>query len=612
MKKNATKIAFILAFIAISIYYLWPTFSLYLQNNYINGLTPAEQHTYKKDHKGKMKKLHENSLSLGLDLQGGMHVTLQMATPELVKELAGQRKDSTLEHLVSKARQKSLKDNSDFIDNFVNSFEQQYPNGRLSRYYRSESANITRRSSNSDIKKYLKDQRKAAVSRALEIIRKRIDRFGVTEPSIAKLGTDRITVALPGVADKKRVRHLLKGTARLEFRLMANPEDLASSKKQIIRYYNQKSSADSTTDSSARAQTEGNPLLKVMNFFQNSGGSRRYVFGYAAATDTAAVDSLLHNPKVQKMLPRNATLMWGAKPFQTDKNGEGLFKLIGVRKRVELTGDVITDASVTFEQKTNVPKVSMEMNSEGARKWARITGANIGKSVAIILDGYVYSFPNVQTKITSGRSEITGLNGTNEAKDLVNILLSGALPAPLQIVQQRTVGPSLGEASIHAGFTSILVAFFVIVLFMILYYHWAGAVADIAVIFCMLFVVGVLAAFKATLTLPGIAGMVLTMGIAVDANVLIYDRINMELRQGMTFHAAIDTGYRMAMSAIIDGHATTLITAIILFSFGTGPIKGFAITLMAGVICSLFSNVVITRVIIDYMARDKTKTFSFG
>jgi preprotein translocase subunit SecD len=612
MKKNGTKIAFILAFIAISVYYLWPTFSLYLQNNYINGLTPAEQQTYKKNHKGKMKKLHENSLSLGLDLQGGMHVTLQMATPELVKELAGQRKDSTLDHLIHRAHQEAVNNNSDFIDNFVNDFEQQYPNGRLSRYYRSESANITRRSSNSDIKKYLKKQRKEAIGRALQIIRQRIDRFGVAEPSIERLGSDRITVALPGVADKKRVRNLLKGTARLEFRLMANPEDLASSKKQIIRYYNQQSSADSTADSSARRQSSENPLLKVMNFFQNSGGSRRYVFGYAAATDTAAVDSLLRKSKVQKMLPRNATLMWGAKSFQKNKDGIGLFKLIGVRKRVELTGDVITDASVTFDPQTNVPKVSMEMNSEGARKWARITGANIGKSVAIILDGYVYSFPNVQTKITSGRSEITGLNGTNEAKDLVNILLSGALPAPLNIVQQHTVGPSLGEASIHSGMYSIMVAFIVVVLFMIVYYYRMGAVADLALFFCLLFILGILAAFKATLTLPGIAGIVLTIGMAVDANVLIIDRIRRELKTGKTFHAAIDSGYKHSLSAIVDGHVTTFLTAVILFSFGTGPIKGFAITLMAGVVSSLFSAVVITRVVVDFMTQDKNKTFSLG
>ncbi len=609
MKKNGTKIAFILAFIGIALYYLWPTFSLYLQNNYIQGLPVAEQTAYKEKHAGKMKKLRENSLSLGLDLQGGMHVTLQMDTPQLVKELAGQRKDSTLSRIISEAHQQAAKNNADFITVFIQDFNKQVPGGRLSRYYRSESANITRRSSNADVEKYLKDQRKAAVGRALEIIRKRIDRFGVTEPSIERLGNNRITVGLPGVADKKRVRHLLKGTARLQFRLMANPQELASSRKKIIQYYNGKSSADSTADSSAQARTSGNPLLQVMNFSQNG---NRYVFGYVAAKDTALVDSLLHKPDVQKMLPRNADLMWGAKPFQTNKSGEGLFQLIGVSKHVELTGSVITDASVNFAQHTNVPKVSMSMNSEGARKWARITGANIGKSVAIILDGYVYTFPNVQSKISDGRSEITGLASVNEAKDLVNILLSGALPAPLQIVQQRTVGPSLGEASIHAGFLSIVVAFFVIVVFMILYYHWAGLVADVAVIFCMLFIVGVLAAFKATLTLPGIAGMVLTMGIAVDANVLIYDRIRYELRQGLTFHAAIDAGYRLAMSAIVDGHVTTLLTAIILYIFGTGPIKGFAITLMAGVICSLFSNVVITRVIIDYMARDRTKTFSFG
>jgi preprotein translocase subunit SecD len=612
MKENGTKIAFILAFVAIALYYLWPTFSLYLQNNYIKGLPAAEQTTYKENHAGKMKKLHENSLSLGLDLQGGMHVTLQMDTPQLVKELAGQRKDSTLVRVIKEARQQAVKGNGDFITLFMQDFNQQVPNGRLSRYFRSETENITRRSSNSDIEKYLKKQQKAAISRALQIIRQRINRFGVAEPSIEQLGSSRISVGLPGVADKKRVRHLLKGTARLQFRLMADPQELASSRKKIIQHYSQQASADSTADSTARAQASGNPLLQSMNFFQNNRGSRRYVFGYAAANDTAKVNSLLQKPDIQQLLPRNAKLMWGAKPFQTNKKGEGLFELIGVRKHVELTGEVITDASVNFTNKTNLPKVSMSMNSEGARKWARITGANIGKSVAIILDGYVYSYPNVQSKISDGRSEITGLSGVNEAKDLVNILLSGALPAPLKIVQQHTVGPSLGEASIHAGLYSIIVAFIIVVLFMIVYYHRMGAVADLALIFCLLFILGILAAFRATLTLPGIAGIVLTIGIAVDANVLINDRIRRELKSGKTFHSAIDSGYKHAWSAILDGHVTTFITAVILFSFGTGPIKGFAITLMAGVVSSLFSAVVITRVVVDFMTRDKTKTFSLG
>jgi preprotein translocase subunit SecD len=254
----------------------------------------------------------------------------------------------------------------------------------------------------------------------------------------------------------------------------------------------------------------------------------------------------------------------------------------------------------------------MSMNSKGARKWARITGANIGKPVAIILDGFVYSFPNVESKITGGHSEITGMKNVNEAKDLVNILLSGALPAPLKIVQQRTVGPTLGEASVKAGFHSILIAFIVVVLFMILYYRTGGAIADVALFFCLLFIIGILAAFKATLTLPGMAGIVLTVGIAVDANVLIFDRVRIELREGKTFHAAIDAGYKHALRAIVDSHVTDFLMGLILYSFGMGPIKGFAVTLMAGVVASLFAAVVITRIVINYMGRDRTKTFSIG
>ncbi|HYW36216.1 MAG TPA: protein translocase subunit SecD [Balneolaceae bacterium] len=614
MKKNGTKIAFIVVFIGITIYYLWPTVSFWLQKRYINGLPKAEQATYRKNHAQKMKRLRKNSLSLGLDLQGGMHVTLQVGTPKLIRELAGQYEDSTLDSVVHDAHQIAEKNNSDFINEFMQIFNQRYPNGRLSRYFRSQSENITRRSSNAQIEQYLKKQRKQAVGRALQIIRRRIDRYGVTQPSIERLGSSRISVELPGVADKQRVRKLLKGTARLQFRLAANPQQLNSAKRRIVQYYNKQASdtTDTTADSLSQAQASANnPLLQVLHSFGGRGQSR-YVFGYAAANDTARVDDLLRKSAVQKLMPRNVQLMWGAQPFQKNQNGVGLFRLIGVRKQVELTGNVIEDASVNFSKATNQPKVSMTMNSEGARKWARITGANIGKPVAIILDGYVYSYPVVQTKISSGRSSITGLKNVGEAKDLVNILLSGALPAPLKIVEQRTVGATLGEASIHSGFYSILFAFIVVVAFMVLYYHTGGAIADLALILNLFFILGILAAFHATLTLPGMAGIVLTIGMAVDANVLIFDRIREELRFGKTFNAAIDSGYKNAMSAIIDGNVTTFFVGIILYSFGMGPIKGFAVTLMAGIVSSLFSAIIITRVVVDYLTRDKTKTFSFG
>ena len=350
-----------------------------------------------------------------------------------------------------------------------------------------------------------------------------------------------------------------------------------------------------------------NPLLQVLN----PQGRSEYVFGYAAGPDTARVNDLIEREEVQNLLPRNAELMWGAQPFATDQGLE-LFELIPVREQIEMTGDVISEASVEFDPNTNEPQVSMTMDSEGARRWARITGANIGRPVAIVLDGFVYSYPNVITKINNGRSSITGLSGLQEAEDLVNILLSGALPAPLDIIEERTVGASLGEESIQAGFYSVLFGLIAVAIFMIAYYHAGGGIADLALILNIIFILGILAAFDATLTLPGIAGIVLTIGMAVDANVLIFDRIREELRAGKTLRAAIDNGYSNAMSAIVDANVTTFFVGIILFSFGVGPIKGFAITLMAGIASSLFSAIVITRVVVDYLTRDKTSSVSFG
>lgn len=304
-------------------------------------------------------------------------------------------------------------------------------------------------------------------------------------------------------------------------------------------------------------------------------------------------------------------LLWGATPFAQDAGVE-LYEMVAVRDQVELTGDVISEARVDFNPTTNAAEVSMTMNSEGARRWARITGANINKPVAIVLDGYVYSYPTVQNKINNGRSSITGLGGVTEAEDLVNILLSGALPAPLDIIEERTVGASLGEESIQAGLFSVLFGLSVVAIFMIVYYRAGGGIADMALILNIIFILGILAGFNATLTLPGIAGIVLTIGMAVDANVLIFDRIREEMRGGKTLRAAIDNGYSNAMSAIIDANVTTFFVAVILYSFGVGPIKGFAVTLMAGIASSLFSAIVITRVVVDYLTRDKTAAVNFG
>lgn len=601
MQGNGFKIGSIVAFLALTIYYLYPTIQWSLEQNYMDELSPSETAQYREENREKLQSLRENTLSLGLDLQGGMHVTLEVGVPQLVRELAGDNADELLNDVISVASTRAFENDTDFIDEMVAEFESRDPNARLSRYYRNDAMDITRRSTNEEIATFLKTQRQSALDRAVEIIRTRVDRYGVTEPSILKQGNNRIVVELPGVEDKERVRNLLKGTARLEFRLAADADAFRSFVDQVFQYYDNTQQATDTT-----GQAQFNPLTEVLIPAQNP-----YLVGYATADDTARVMELLNTEDIQRMVPRNTTMMWSANPLP-GQGGQDLYQLIGVRTQVELTGDVIEAASVQFDPATNIPEVSMTMNSDGARTWGRITGANIGKPVAIVLDGYVFSYPNVQTKISNGRSSITGLDGVEEAEDLVNILLSGALPAPLDILEERTVGATLGAESIQAGLNSILVGLGIVAIFMIVYYRTGGGIADLALILNIIFILGILAAFKATLTLPGIAGIVLTIGMAVDANVLIFDRIREEQRTGKTIKAAIEAGYANAMSAIIDANVTTFFVGIILFSFGVGPIKGFAVTLMAGIAASLFSAIVITRVVVDYLIQAKHKAVSFG
>lgn len=604
MQGNGFKIGCIVAFLALTLYYLRPTIQWGLEQNYIEELSPSEAAQYEEENQEKLEYLRENTLSLGLDLQGGMHVTLEVGVPQLIRELAGENADQLLNDVIDVAAQRSIENDTDFIDEMVAEFESRDPDARLSRYYRNDAMDITRRSTNEEIATFLKTQRQSALDRAIEIIRTRVDRYGVTEPSIVKQGNNRIVVELPGVEDKERVRSLLKGTARLEFRLAADAQEFRSFVEQVYEYYSTFEQAGEDSDTTTTNQF--NPLEEVLVPAQSP-----YLVGYATPDDTARVMELLKTDDVQRFLPRNTTMMWSANPL-AGQGGQDLYQLIGVRTQVELTGDVIEAATVQFDPATNVPEVSMSMNSEGARKWGRITGANIGKPVAIVLDGYVFSYPNVQTKISNGRSSITGLDGVEEAEDLVNILLSGALPAPLEILEERTVGATLGAESIQAGLNSILVGLGIVAIFMIIYYRTGGGIADLALLLNIVFILGILAAFKATLTLPGIAGIVLTIGMAVDANVLIFDRIREEQRTGKTLKASIEAGYANAMSAIVDANVTTFFVAIILFSFGVGPIKGFAVTLMAGIVASLFSAIVITRVVVDYLTQAKKSAVSFG
>lgn len=604
--ENKSRIVWIILVLAVCGYYLSFTVRYWLQQNYIEDLPPQERQEYVEENRGSIENLRSNVLNLGLDLQGGMHTTLQVETSQLIIELAGDYIDSTLVDVVNQAQAAALANDTDFINEMQRIFEQEYSGGRLSRYYRSDTDNITRRSSNEEVIQYLKSQRDKAVDRAMEIIRTRVDRYGVNEPSIVKQGNNRIVVELPGVDNKERVRNLLKGTARLQFHLLPDPQEINAAKQRISDYFSQ--TAD-TAASDTMVQQTSNPLLEVFNLQ----GTNQYSFGYAQGRDTADVNELIFQPEVMQLLPRNTTLVWSASAFQTNEEaGTELFEMIPIMAEPELTGEVIEEASVNFDPVTNQPQVSMNMNSEGARRWARITGANINKPVAIVLDNYVYSYPTVQNKISSGRSSISGLADVQEAEDLVNILLSGALPAPLEIVEERTVGATLGEASINAGFLSVVLGLVVVAIFMVVYYKFGGFIADLALFVNIIIILGILAAFKATLTLPGIAGIVLTIGMAVDANVLIFDRIREESRAGKTMLAAIDSGYKNAMSAILDSNITTFFVGIILYSFGVGPIKGFAVTLMAGIAASLFTAIIISRAIVDYLTREKDKEVSFG
>ncbi len=610
MKGNGTKLAFIVAFLAMTIYYLFPSFQFWLEMRKIDNMPEEERVEYVRENEPRIENMREKILTLGLDLQGGMHVTLELATGQLIRELAGEYADDEFNEVMTTASQRARADNTDIINEFVLAFEERDADARLSRYFRSDADNITRRSTNGEIQLWLQEQRDAAVNRAIEIVRNRVDRFGVTEPSIVRQGNNRLVVELPGVTDEDRVRDLLRGTARLEFRLTADPDDLRHSLERIITWFEPEEDED---DFDLEDEWEDfdqdqqdNPLLQVL-LPQGQG----VTFGSASGADTAEVNRLIRQPEVQRLLPRDITLMWTANP-QFQMEGRDYYSLIGVRRQIELTGDVVTEARPTFDQHTNRPEVSMTMNRQGARIWARVTGANIGRPIAIALDGVIYSYPVVQGQITGGRSSITGLASSAEAEDLVNILMSGALPAPLDIVQERTVGPSLGEASIRAGFNSALFGLILVVFFMMFYYRTGGAIADIALVLNIIFIMGILAAFNATLTLPGIAGIVLTIGMAVDANVLIFDRIREEQRAGKSLIAAIDSGYANSMSAILDANITTFLTAVILFSFGVGPIKGFAITLMAGIAASLFSAIIITRVIVDWMTKEKKWNINYG
>lgn len=630
MKKNSTSVVVTGILLVLSLWSLWPTVQNYLKGRELAAMDEVTRANYERDNYASLVSMRENALKLGLDLQGGMHVVLEIQTDALVRDLA-EGPDEAFLSVLDVARQSAGSDQS-VIDAFRTAFEARDPEARLSRYFTDSEAGITRRSTNDEVVTWLKAEADEAIDRAIEIIRDRVDRFGVSEPSIAKQGDRRVVVELPGVDDPDRVRGLLKGTARLEFRLTADPEQLGRSLQNVMAYYAEADAPSADTSEVATEESadvdeaaadtsfdldailgdldETAPQNALADIFSPIG--QGVIFGAALATDTARVNELLAAPAVRNLMPPNVRLMYSSSPAAVQEDGQEVFYLLGVREEVELTGDVITDARVEFDPMTNIPEVTMEMNTEGARTWARLTGANVGRTIAIVLDNVVYSYPVVNQRIVGGRSSISGLDSRAEAQDIVTILKSGALPAPLQIEEERTVGPSLGAASIRAGFTSVCIGLLIVALFMIYYYRSAGTIADLALVVNLLFVMGFLAGFKATLTLPGIAGLVLTIGMAVDANVLIFERVREEASTGKSLKAAIEAGYGKALSAIFDANITTFLVGVILYSFGVGPIQGFAVTLMAGIAASLFSAIVVTRIVFDYLVLDRHSNVAFG
>ena len=479
---------------------------------------------------------------------------------------------------------------------------------RLSRYFGS------RRDEDADIIDNLLEQESDAVTRAIEVLNNRINQYGVSEPSIQKQGSRRIIVELPGIAKEEEAKQLLQGTALLEFKFVKDGDFSTPILNRIDEVLAKSLAPDSAQLANLQAledslgfEAMSEEEKLILHPFFSYGRFSQYTRDiYVNDLDRDKINDFLKRDEVKRVIPDNVEFRFSAKPI-TNEQGEQFYTLYLLNKNPELTGGVIESAQANIDPTTSEPIVYMSMNAEGTRDWARITGANVGRRIAVVLDGFVYTAPNIQEKIPSGSTRISGMDDANEAKLLEIVLKAGALPAPVDIIEERTVGPSLGQDSISKGFNSTLIGFLLVAVFMIIYYRRAGTVADLALFFTILFILGILAAFKATLTLPGIAGIILTIGMAVDANVIIYERIREELKTGKTVKAAIESGYSNSYSAIFDSNITTFFTGIILYQFGSGPIQGFALTLMIGIVCSLFSALVVTRLVFDVMAAKGAK-----
>ena len=589
-----------------------------------------------------LKDCREMEIGLGLDLKGGMNVILEVSVPDVIKLLADNKTDETFNQALSNAAKQAVSSQDDVITLFVNEFHKLAPESRLAELFATQQLKdkVNQKSTDAEVEKVLREEVKAAIDNSFNVLRTRIDHFGVVQPNIQSLEDKmgRIMVELPGVKEPERVRKLLQGSANLEFwetydaREIAPYMQAADNQLRLLladaateEAVEEAAPALSTADSLAAALKgetaatvnmaqikKEHPLLAVLQVSNASSP----VIGYANYKDTAEVNRYLAMPEVKENLPKNLRLLWSVSASELDPLAQ-TFELYGIKMterngKAPLEGDVMVDAKDDFDQ-YGKPCVNMSMNTDGARRWAQLTKQNIGKWIAIVLDGYVYSAPVVQNEITGGSSIITGNFTPDQTKDLANVLNSGKMPAPAHIVQEDIVGPSLGQASINAGVISFIVALIVLMIYMCAMYGLIpGMVANSALILNLFFTLGILASFQAALTMSGIAGIVLALGMAVDANVLIYERTKEELRAGKGVKKALADGYSNAFSAIFDSNLTSIITGIILFNFGTGPIRGFATTLIIGILISFFTAVFLTRLVYEYfMNKDKWQNITF-
>ena len=608
------------------------------------------------------QKCLETKIGLGLDLKGGMNVILEISVPDVVENLADHKTDVAFTKSMEQARAEEETSQEDFITLFINAYHKNAPGHKLAEIFATQQlqGKVNPQSTDSEVEKALRQEVQAAIDNSFNVVRTRIDKFGVVQPNIQKLeGQEgRIMVEMPGISEPERMRKLLQGSANLEFwetynaqeiipylvqldSRMANDgqqeakadttakakdaevADTVAAKKEApkakfqIKNDTKKTAVKETPEAQLAEAKKQHPLLALL---QTTNGNSLALVGYASVRDTAAINSIIYSELAKQVLPSDVKLLWSAKPADgiAAKNIYELYalKVTTTTGRAPLEGDVITDAKDQFDQITGQPEVSMSMNADGARRWAALTKANIDKAIAIVLDGVVYSAPRVNGEITGGQSSISGSFTIEDTKDLANTLKSGRMPAPARIVQEEVVGPTLGAQSIQQGVISFIIAFVVLMVYMVLMYNFVpGMLANCALLVNLFFTLGILTSFQAALTMSGIAGMVLSLGTAVDANVLIYERTKEELKSGKGIKQAVAAGYSNAFSAIFDSNITSLLTGIILYSFGTGPIRGFATTWMIGIVCSFFSAVYLTRLVWEYkLKRDKwlNQTFVTG